>query len=66
MQRISHPIHTWILRQDLVECADGREEDDGIDVVEETGPCVALITSTFGGVIESWIGLSYWDEGFDY
>lgn len=35
MQGVCYAINARVFREDLVEGADGREEDDGVDVVEE-------------------------------
>ena len=46
MQRVGNTIDTSVLGEDLVERADGRQENDSIHGVEKTGPSVTLVTSS--------------------
>ena len=41
-ERVLQAVHAPVLGEALVEAADGREEDDGVDVVEVRVPRVPL------------------------
>ena len=45
-ERVLHAIHIRLFDQHLVECADGREKDEGINVIEEWRPGLTLISSS--------------------
>ena len=41
-EAVLEAVNAPVLGQSLVEAADGREEDDGVDIVEVRVPCVPL------------------------
>lgn len=46
MERVGDSVDSRVFAENLVESADWGEEDDGIDVVEELGPDVPLVSSS--------------------